>query len=292
MADDRWRNDRNRDPLRGGAAYGRGTDDQGDGTIARRGFGTERAGYERGSRNAPGRDDRGPGDNRSGDPYPHGYPGRDEPRRGIGDRFEGGGAYGSDYRGGGTAGGRHGRGVSGYGGPDSGRTGADDDRGMRGAGRPDDILGPEDFETPGYGDWGMPARRRHDERHDRDDRRGEERGFWQAAADEVSSWFGGDDAGSRDAGTPNHRGRGPKGYTRSDDRIREDVCERLTHDAYVDASDIEIGVSDREVTLSGFVDSREAKRRAEDIADHVSGVAHVQNNLRVRQAGMGSGSGG
>ncbi|MDQ4134860.1 MAG: BON domain-containing protein, partial [Pseudomonadota bacterium] len=78
------------------------------------------------------------------------------------------------------------------------------------------------------------------------------------------------------------------GYTRSDERIREDVCERLTQDPHVDASDIEISVSSREVTLSGFVDSREAKRRAEDIADHVSGVTHVQNNLRVRQPGMGS----
>jgi hypothetical protein len=30
-----------------------------------------------------------------------------------------------------------------------------------------------------------------------------------------------------------HRGRGPKGYTRSDDRIREEVCDRLTDDPVV-----------------------------------------------------------
>lgn len=30
------------------------------------------------------------------------------------------------------------------------------------------------------------------------------------------------------------------------------------------------------------------KRRAEDCADHVSGVTHVQNNLRVRTSGEGS----
>jgi hypothetical protein len=306
MADDRWRNDRNRDPLRSGPAQGRGTDYRGDGTIARRGFGNDRSGYERGSRDGFGDDGRAPGDNRSGDPYPHGYRARDEHRGGIGDRYEGGGAYGSDYRGGGTAGGRRSRGVSGggYRGETYGWSSADDERRSQGSGRPDDVLGPDDFEAPGYGDWGMPARRRRDDHHDRDEahRAGEDRGFWQAAAEEVSSWFGGDDAGrtgGRDAGAPNHRGRGPKGYTRSDDRIREDVCERLTHDAYVDASDIEITVSDREVTLSGFVDSREAKRRAEDIADHVSGVAHVQNNIRVRrpgaaigtEPGMGMGSG-
>lgn len=78
-----------------------------------------------------------------------------------------------------------------------------------------------------------------------------------------------------------HRGRGPKGYQRSDERIREDVCERLTDDPLIDASDIEVDVKGREVTLSGSVASRGLRRRAEDLAEIVSGVAHVQNNLRV-----------
>ena len=37
-----------------------------------------------------------------------------------------------------------------------------------------------------------------------------------------------------------------------------------------------------EVALDGTVESRGAKRRAEDHADDVLGVTHVQNNLRVR----------
>jgi BON domain len=82
-----------------------------------------------------------------------------------------------------------------------------------------------------------------------------------------------------------YRGRGPKGYTRSDDRIREDVNDRLTDDWSLDASDIEVSVSGGEVTLSGTVNSRMDKRRAEDIAESVSGVRNVQNNLRVRQQG-------
>jgi hypothetical protein len=88
-----------------------------------------------------------------------------------------------------------------------------------------------------------------------------------------------------------HRGRGPKGYTRSDERIREDVNDRLSDDPHVDASEIEVTVSSCEVTLSGTVDNRDAKRRAEDIAEQVSGVRHVQNNLRVQQqtsAGAGT----
>lgn len=82
-----------------------------------------------------------------------------------------------------------------------------------------------------------------------------------------------------------HRGRGPRGYRRSDERIREDVNDRLSDDGFVDASDIEVTVSNGEVTLSGTVSNRAQKRRAEDIADMVSAVSNVQNNIRVAQGG-------
>ena len=82
---------------------------------------------------------------------------------------------------------------------------------------------------------------------------------------------------------PGYRGRGPRGYARSDERIREDVSDRLMDNPHVDASDIEVRVSGREVTLDGTVESRHDKRRAEDIAESIAGVAHVQNNLRVRR---------
>jgi hypothetical protein len=78
-----------------------------------------------------------------------------------------------------------------------------------------------------------------------------------------------------------HRGRGPKGYKRSDERIHEDVCEHLTEDRFIDASNIDVVVKEGEVTLSGTVASRGLKRRAEDLAEMASGVTHVQNNLRV-----------
>jgi hypothetical protein len=41
-------------------------------------------------------------------------------------------------------------------------------------------------------------------------------------------------------------------------------------------------VKDGEVTLSGTVDGRQAKRRAEDIIENVSGVREVHNQLRVQ----------
>jgi hypothetical protein len=78
-----------------------------------------------------------------------------------------------------------------------------------------------------------------------------------------------------------NRGRGPRGYQRSDDRIREEVCERLTDDEDVDASDMEVTVSNCEVALSGSVRTREQKRRAIDIAEDVSGVHHVRSGLKI-----------
>lgn len=80
---------------------------------------------------------------------------------------------------------------------------------------------------------------------------------------------------------PNHVGRGPRNYRRTDERIHEDVCERLTEDSRVDAFDIEVRVKDCEVTLTGNVTSREQKRRAEDVAALATGVRDVINELRV-----------
>jgi len=81
-----------------------------------------------------------------------------------------------------------------------------------------------------------------------------------------------------------HYGRGPKGYVRSDERIREEVCERLSDHDDVDASDIAVFVRDREVTLEGSVETRRMKHLSEDIADSVSGVEDVHNRLTVRKA--------
>jgi osmotically-inducible protein OsmY len=119
----------------------------------------------------------------------------------------------------------------------------------------------------------------------------EERGWWDRASDEVASWFGDEEAERRrrlDERRKLHRGRGPRGYRRSDQRIREDLSDRFTDDPYLDASDIDVIVNNCEVTMSGTVDSRLAKRRAEDIAEWVSGVTNVQNNLRVRTEGIGT----
>jgi hypothetical protein len=84
----------------------------------------------------------------------------------------------------------------------------------------------------------------------------------------------------------NFFGMGPKNYKRSDDRIREDISERLEDHPDVDASNIEVTVNEGTVTLAGTVDDRRAKRLAEDLTDNVRGVKDVNNQLRVQQSGI------
>jgi BON domain len=91
--------------------------------------------------------------------------------------------------------------------------------------------------------------------------------------------------GSDSSETGPFRGRGPRGYRRSDESIREDACELLTEDDRIDASNIDVTVSDCEITLSGGVSSREEKRRAEDLVGYLPGVRDVHNRLRVLNEG-------
>ena len=90
--------------------------------------------------------------------------------------------------------------------------------------------------------------------------------LWESAKEKTKSFFG----------------KGPKGFKRSDERIKDDVCEALYHDHSVDASDIEVSVNDGEVILSGTVSERRMKRMAEDCVESVTGVSDVRNEIRVQ----------
>lgn len=128
------------------------------------------------------------------------------------------------------------------------------------------------------------------------------RGFdpWRSAdRDETLGWSRSSGTGARAYGTArtdaSYRsdsadrprggffGKGPKGYTRSDERIRDDVSDRLTDDDELDASDITVTVKDGEVTLEGTVADRRSKHHAEDIVDAVTGVKEVHNGLKTRK---------
>lgn len=80
---------------------------------------------------------------------------------------------------------------------------------------------------------------------------------------------------------PDFRGRGPKGYRRSDSLIKDDVSEALYRSSEVDASEIEVFVREGNVTLKGFVTSRLQKKNAEATVEHLAGVEDVFNELRI-----------
>lgn len=73
----------------------------------------------------------------------------------------------------------------------------------------------------------------------------------------------------------------PKGYTRSDQRIHEELCERLAGAHHVDVREVEVNVNEGWVTLTGTVPHRQQKYRIEDIAATVAGVKDVENGIRV-----------
>lgn len=198
------------------------------------------------------------------------------------------GDYGLGY--GGIQGG-YGRGERGFGSSGLGYGGAE--RGYSSGERRYGSQGRYSDTSSGYPQrYNYPTGSRSNERYDERRREydygrgeygaGEERGWWDRASDEVASWFGDEEAERRrrmDEQRP-YRGKGPKGYRRSDERIKEDINDRLS-EGYIDASEIMVMVENGEVTLSGTVNSRSDKRRAEDIAEYVSGVSNVENRLRV-----------
>jgi hypothetical protein len=99
---------------------------------------------------------------------------------------------------------------------------------------------------------------------------------------------------------------GPKGYQRSDERLKEDICERLMMSHHIDSSDVTVEVRGARVALEGTVPSRYMKHAIEDLVDACPGVQDIDNRVRVANplmsqgqsqsltgsgAGVGSGSG-
>lgn len=79
----------------------------------------------------------------------------------------------------------------------------------------------------------------------------------------------------------NFVGYGPRGYKRSDDRIYEEVCDKLMRHREIDASNIGVKVESGIVYLSGKVDSRKVKKLAELVVEDLPGVQDVRNELTI-----------
>ena len=163
--------------------------------------------------------------------------------------FQRGDDYGSSgYGGGGGYGGRGGR----HGGRDLPYPGGEESEG--------NYRGGQRFQSPGGGAANWEG--------------GSYRGFDR---------FGGDASESQGGRSQRYM---PKGYQRSDERIREDVCERLAHSG-IDVSEVSVDVVQGHVTLSGTVPERYMKHAIEDYADDCAGVQDVDNRIRVQRGGTG-----
>jgi osmotically-inducible protein OsmY len=78
-----------------------------------------------------------------------------------------------------------------------------------------------------------------------------------------------------------HRGKAPRSYKRTDERILEDVCEQLAAHPLIDASGMDVHVDKGEVTLEGDVFDRRMKFMSEDVAANCTGVKEVHNRLLI-----------
>ncbi|MDQ0142291.1 BON domain-containing protein [Cupriavidus necator] len=148
-----------------------------------------------------------------------------------------------------------------------------------------------DWETSRYEDeW---SRRRTAGRDPRgpvgDERWGSGRGDWYGGP--AGARYGGaGHYGADDWDTPAYRGSsrggGPKNYRRGDDRIHDEVCDRLAHAHELDVSEVTVHVQDGLVTLEGHVGDRRSKYDIEEIAERVFGVQDVVNHIHVRPYGI------
>lgn len=84
--------------------------------------------------------------------------------------------------------------------------------------------------------------------------------------------------------------RGPKNYTRSDERMRELICEGLIQDWSIDAGDVNVEVQNGRVILEGTVPHRQMRHAIEDVVDRCWGVQDIENHIRV-QSGPEAGGG-
>ena len=133
--------------------------------------------------------------------------------------------------------------------------------------------------SPGYRQYA--ERRGWETDQARDDERDDDRdhgvlyNLGRRIGEVVGDWFG----------TPDEREQrsGPRGYQRSDERIRDQICERLSYARGVDVSDVSVDVSDGVVSLTGTVRDRGQKYYIEDMADGTYGVKEVNNDIRVRR---------
>lgn len=139
-----------------------------------------------------------------------------------------------------------------------------------------------------------------DDHHRHEDHNGRRRPRW---ARKVRAFLG-NDRDDRRAHHRNHddrprdyRGVGPRTRHDEDEELRDMICQRLSDDPDLDASNIIVRVIDNEAILDGSVRSKHDARNAYESALDIPGIVHVRERLqivgrgrdRVRRATIGMG---
>lgn len=79
-----------------------------------------------------------------------------------------------------------------------------------------------------------------------------------------------------------HAGKGPRGWTLRDERLIEEVSDRLMDDRLLDARQVEVSANAGVITLAGQVPGASDAAHAEMLARQAPGVTGVVNRLQVR----------
>ena len=82
-------------------------------------------------------------------------------------------------------------------------------------------------------------------------------------------------------GRASRGGEGQQIRRRPDEVLARELHEILTKDPELDSTEIEVGVVGGAVTLTGTVNSSDAKLLAEELVESVTGVREVHNQLKV-----------
>jgi hypothetical protein len=91
----------------------------------------------------------------------------------------------------------------------------------------------------------------------------------------------GDAQSKRCASTVLARGRAPRTCWRTDERVREDICDRLMMNHHIDVRDVSVAVREGIVILEGSVPERRMRYLIEDLAADCMNAIDVENRIRV-----------
>jgi hypothetical protein len=127
--------------------------------------------------------------------------------------------------------------------------------------------------------------RQHSPPHDEDLSRGETGTYWNQSTPHMDNFARSELRPDLHPEVERHYiGRGPKGWKRTDEMLKEEVSLALTRSLEVDPSELEVEVKDHCVYLKGTLPTKGMRLVAEDLVGSVPGVEDVFTQIRIKKA--------